>query len=255
MLELVWDAGGPPRRSPRRWGRRGRPPPSTSRCCGRPVRVRADGSALYRVDTERVAEVRAALERFWGRGSAGCRRPSRPAGSGDRPAGSSDRRGGGRGRGHLRGRGPGVATGGVPLVRATRAAGALDRHRRPAGAAARRAVPLRDRPGWWCSDAATWRSSRAGGWSSPGDGTAAPSRSRPAPPRRWICWSTPKGPWSAWSTATWPPRCAGCTPRAGRGSCPAWPRSWPGATRRGPGPRPAATPANLSARSLPCPST
>ena len=31
------------------------------------VRVRADGSQrLYRVDTERVAEVRAALERFWG---------------------------------------------------------------------------------------------------------------------------------------------------------------------------------------------
>jgi hypothetical protein len=29
--------------------------------------VRADGSQrLYRVDTERVAEVRAALERFWG---------------------------------------------------------------------------------------------------------------------------------------------------------------------------------------------
>jgi DNA-binding transcriptional ArsR family regulator len=31
------------------------------------VRVRADGSQrLYRVDTERVAEVRAALEGFWG---------------------------------------------------------------------------------------------------------------------------------------------------------------------------------------------
>ena len=31
------------------------------------VRVRADGSQrLYRVDTERLAEVRAALERFWG---------------------------------------------------------------------------------------------------------------------------------------------------------------------------------------------
>jgi DNA-binding transcriptional ArsR family regulator len=31
------------------------------------VRVRADGSQrLYRVDTEQVAEVRAALERFWG---------------------------------------------------------------------------------------------------------------------------------------------------------------------------------------------
>ena len=29
--------------------------------------MRADGSQrLYRVDTERVAEVRAALERFWG---------------------------------------------------------------------------------------------------------------------------------------------------------------------------------------------
>ena len=31
------------------------------------VRVRADGSQrLYRVDTERLAEVRAVLERFWG---------------------------------------------------------------------------------------------------------------------------------------------------------------------------------------------
>ena len=31
------------------------------------VRVRADGSQrLYRVDTERLGEVRAALERFWG---------------------------------------------------------------------------------------------------------------------------------------------------------------------------------------------
>jgi DNA-binding transcriptional ArsR family regulator len=66
------------------------------------VRVRIDGSQrLYRVDTERLAEVRAALERFWGRGWAGCRRPSRPsrstgtsrrgAAGGDRPTGPGGR--------------------------------------------------------------------------------------------------------------------------------------------------------------------
>ena len=92
MLELVWDAE---RTSSEIAEAVGATRPAASqhlrvlREAGL-VRVRADGSQrLYRVDTERVGEVRAALERFWG-------------------------------------------AGGVPLVRATRAAGALDRHRRPA---------------------------------------------------------------------------------------------------------------------------
>jgi DNA-binding transcriptional ArsR family regulator len=69
MLELVWDAE---RSSSEIADAVGATRPATSqhlkvlRDAGL-VRVRADGSQrLYRVDTERMAEVRAALERFWG---------------------------------------------------------------------------------------------------------------------------------------------------------------------------------------------
>jgi DNA-binding transcriptional ArsR family regulator len=69
MLELVWDAE---RSSSEIAEAVGTTRPATSqhlkvlRDAGL-VRVRADGSQrLYRVDTERVAEVRTALERFWG---------------------------------------------------------------------------------------------------------------------------------------------------------------------------------------------
>src|SRR4030095_6901152 len=51
------------------------------------VRVRADGSQrLYRVDTERVGEVRAALERFWG-ARLGRVSTARGGGGGGGPAG------------------------------------------------------------------------------------------------------------------------------------------------------------------------
>src|ERR671916_470721 len=69
MLELVWDAE---RSSSEIAEAVGTTRPATSqhlkvlRDAGL-VRVRADGSQrLYRVDTERMAEVRAALEGFWG---------------------------------------------------------------------------------------------------------------------------------------------------------------------------------------------
>ncbi|HEV3462783.1 MAG TPA: metalloregulator ArsR/SmtB family transcription factor [Actinomycetota bacterium] len=69
MLELVWDAE---RSSSEIAEAVGTTRPATSqhlkvlRDAGL-VRVRADGSQrLYRVDTERMAEVRTALERFWG---------------------------------------------------------------------------------------------------------------------------------------------------------------------------------------------
>jgi DNA-binding transcriptional ArsR family regulator len=69
MLELVWDAE---RSSSEIADAVGTTRPATSqhlkvlRDAGL-VRVRADGSQrLYRVDTERMAEVRTALERFWG---------------------------------------------------------------------------------------------------------------------------------------------------------------------------------------------
>ncbi len=69
MLELVWDAE---RSSSEIAAAVGTTRPATSqhlkvlRDAGL-VRVRADGSQrLYRVDTERMAEVRMALERFWG---------------------------------------------------------------------------------------------------------------------------------------------------------------------------------------------
>jgi DNA-binding transcriptional ArsR family regulator len=69
MLELVWDAE---RTSSEIAEAVGATRPAASqhlkvlREAGL-VRVRADGSQrLYRVDTERVGEVRAALERFWG---------------------------------------------------------------------------------------------------------------------------------------------------------------------------------------------
>jgi DNA-binding transcriptional ArsR family regulator len=69
MLELVWDAE---RTSSEIAEAVGATRPAASqhlkvlREAGL-VRVRADGSQrLYRVDTERLAEVRAALERFWG---------------------------------------------------------------------------------------------------------------------------------------------------------------------------------------------
>jgi DNA-binding transcriptional ArsR family regulator len=69
MLELVWDAE---RSSSQIADAVGATRPATSqhlkvlRDAGL-VRVRADGSQrLYRVDTERMAEVRGALERFWG---------------------------------------------------------------------------------------------------------------------------------------------------------------------------------------------
>ena len=69
MLQLVWDAE---RSSSEIAAAVGATRPAASqhlkalREAGL-VRVRADGSQrLYRVDTERVAEVRAALECFWG---------------------------------------------------------------------------------------------------------------------------------------------------------------------------------------------
>ena len=69
MLELVWDAE---RTSSEIAEGVGATRPAASqhlkvlREAGL-VRVRADGSQrLYRVDTEQMAEVRAALERFWG---------------------------------------------------------------------------------------------------------------------------------------------------------------------------------------------
>jgi len=69
MLELVWDAE---RSSSEIADAVGTTRPATSqhlkvlREAGL-VRVRADGSQrLYRVDTERMDEVRTALERFWG---------------------------------------------------------------------------------------------------------------------------------------------------------------------------------------------
>ncbi len=69
MLELVWDAE---RSSSEIAEAVGTTRPATSqhlkvlRDAGL-VRVRADGSQrLYRVDIERLAEVRAALEGFWG---------------------------------------------------------------------------------------------------------------------------------------------------------------------------------------------
>ena len=69
MLELVWDTE---RTSSEIAEAVGATRPATSqhlkvlRDAGL-VRVRADGSQrLYRVDTERMAEVRTALERFWG---------------------------------------------------------------------------------------------------------------------------------------------------------------------------------------------
>ncbi|HEV3504135.1 MAG TPA: metalloregulator ArsR/SmtB family transcription factor [Actinomycetes bacterium] len=69
MLKLVWDAE---RSSSEIAEAVGTTRPATSqhlkvlRDAGL-VRVRADGSQrLYRVDTERMAEVRTALERFWG---------------------------------------------------------------------------------------------------------------------------------------------------------------------------------------------
>jgi DNA-binding transcriptional ArsR family regulator len=69
MLELVWDAE---RSSSEIADAVGATRPATSqhlkvlRDAGL-VRVRSDGSQrLYRVDAERMAEVREALERFWG---------------------------------------------------------------------------------------------------------------------------------------------------------------------------------------------
>ena len=69
MLELVWDAE---RSSSEIADAVGATRPATSqhlkllRDAGL-VHVRADGNQrLYRVDTERMVEVRAALERFWG---------------------------------------------------------------------------------------------------------------------------------------------------------------------------------------------
>ena len=69
MLELVWDAE---RSSSEIADVVGATRPATSqhlkvlRDAGL-VRVRTDGSQrLYRVDTDRLAEVRAALEQFWG---------------------------------------------------------------------------------------------------------------------------------------------------------------------------------------------
>jgi len=69
ILELVWDAE---RTSSEIAEAVGATRPATSqhlkvlRDAGL-VQVRADGSQrLYRVDSERLAEVRAALERFWG---------------------------------------------------------------------------------------------------------------------------------------------------------------------------------------------
>jgi DNA-binding transcriptional ArsR family regulator len=69
MLELVWDAE---RSSSEIADAVGATRPATSqhlkvlRDAGL-VNVRADGNQrLYRVDAERMAEVRAALERFWG---------------------------------------------------------------------------------------------------------------------------------------------------------------------------------------------
>ena len=69
MLELVWDAE---RSSSEIAEAVGATRPAASqhlkvlRDAGL-VRVRSDGSQrLYRVDTERMAEVRGALERFWG---------------------------------------------------------------------------------------------------------------------------------------------------------------------------------------------
>ena len=69
MLELVWDAE---RSSSEIADAVGATRPATSqhlkvlRDAGL-VHVRADGNQrLYRVDAERMAEVRAALERFWG---------------------------------------------------------------------------------------------------------------------------------------------------------------------------------------------
>ena len=69
ILELVWDAERP---SSEIAAAVGATRPATSqhlrvlREAGL-VRVRADGSQrLYRVDTERLAEMRAALEGFWG---------------------------------------------------------------------------------------------------------------------------------------------------------------------------------------------
>src|SRR4029450_1966644 len=69
MLELVWDAE---RTSSEIAEAVGATRPATSqhlkglRAAGL-APVRADGSQrLYRVDSERLAEVRAALERFWG---------------------------------------------------------------------------------------------------------------------------------------------------------------------------------------------
>jgi DNA-binding transcriptional ArsR family regulator len=69
MLQLVWDAE---RSSSEIADAVGATRPATSqhlkvlRDAGL-VRVRADGSQrLYRVDTDQMAEVRTALERFWG---------------------------------------------------------------------------------------------------------------------------------------------------------------------------------------------
>jgi DNA-binding transcriptional ArsR family regulator len=69
MLELVWDAERPSSEIAEEVGAT-RPAASQHlkvlRDAGL-VRVRTDGSQrLYRVDTERMAEVRGALERFWG---------------------------------------------------------------------------------------------------------------------------------------------------------------------------------------------
>src|SRR4029453_8936263 len=91
ILELVWDAEGPSSEIAEAVGATR---PATSqhlrvlREAGL-VRVRADGSQrLYRVDTERLAEVRAALEGFWGT-RLGRRSAARPARRGRTPAGGA----------------------------------------------------------------------------------------------------------------------------------------------------------------------
>ncbi|HEX6678403.1 MAG TPA: metalloregulator ArsR/SmtB family transcription factor [Actinomycetes bacterium] len=92
MLELAWDAE---RSSSQIAEAVGATRPATSqhlkvlREAGL-VQVRADGNQrLYRVDTERMAEVRAALERFWGtrlgRLSAAIATEREPEAGGDRP--------------------------------------------------------------------------------------------------------------------------------------------------------------------------
>ena len=106
MLELVWDAE---RSSSEIADAVGATRPATSqhlkvlRDAGL-VRVRADGNQrLYRVDAERLAEVRSALESFWGARlgrlsatiAADRTRPvrgERPPAAGDRPPAAGERR-------------------------------------------------------------------------------------------------------------------------------------------------------------------